>query len=221
LITHLPRWVWLGGALLAFVAGMINVVGLIGFEQTPVSHMTGNATRFAVAIATRDWPGLRFYAGVMTSFLLGAIVSGAILRSATLQLGRRYSAALLLESGLLAMAVVLLQRQYPFGIHLLAAACGLQNGMAATFSGAIVRTTHMTGIFTDMGVQIGHAIRGLGFDHRRFGLFSVIIGGFIGGAIVGAWVFPTLGYRTLLIPIAMTASASMGYALYRRRLLSP
>lgn len=220
MIRKLPKWVWFGGAVLAFVAGMINVVGLISFEKTPVSHMTGNTTQFALLLARGDWPKLGFFGAILGSFIFGAVMSGALLRSSTLQLGRRYSAALMLESGLLALAVVVLQRDSVCGIFLLSCACGLQNGMAATYSGAIVRTTHMTGLFTDLGVLIGHWLRGLEFDFRRIGLCVALIGGFLSGAVFETAIFPSLNYRSLLIPVAITLSAAVGYAAYQHRVQS-
>lgn len=33
MISKLPRWVWTGTWVLAFVAGIINVVGFLGFEH--------------------------------------------------------------------------------------------------------------------------------------------------------------------------------------------
>lgn len=46
-----------------------------------------------------------------------------------------------------------------FILYPLAVACGMQNGMVTTWSGAVVRTTHFTGTITDTGLVIGHWLR--------------------------------------------------------------
>ena len=51
---HLPRWVWIGAVLLACVAGMVNVIGYLGFEHQAVSHLTGTTSLLGAAIAHGD-----------------------------------------------------------------------------------------------------------------------------------------------------------------------
>ncbi|MBC8136414.1 MAG: DUF1275 family protein, partial [Fibrella sp.] len=51
MITKQPRWVWIGAWMLAFVAGMVNVVGLLGFDHQTVTHLTGTTSMLAAALA--------------------------------------------------------------------------------------------------------------------------------------------------------------------------
>ena len=53
MISKLPRWVWSGGWALAFVAGMINVVGLLGYRRNAITHLTSNKSLLAAALASR------------------------------------------------------------------------------------------------------------------------------------------------------------------------
>lgn len=124
------------------------------------------------------------FAAIIGSFVAGTVLSGFLIQDSTLQLGRRYGVALLLESLLLCAAVPLLYRDNSFGIYSASCACGLQNAMVSTYSGAVVRTTHLSGMFTDLGIFLGHAIRGL------------------------------LGYASLFIPGGLTALTSIAYGLY-------
>jgi uncharacterized membrane protein YoaK (UPF0700 family) len=68
-----------------------------------------------------------------------------------------------------------------------AAACatGLQNAMASAYSGAVVRTTHVSGMFTDLGIYLGHALRGLPINMKRLQLSFLVISGFLCGGIFG------------------------------------
>ncbi|MBS0590976.1 MAG: DUF1275 domain-containing protein, partial [Proteobacteria bacterium] len=155
MIGKLPRWVLAGGGVLAFVAGMVNAVGYLGFRHQAVTHMTGNTSLFGIATGQGDVAELLHFGGLMVSFVIGCAISGLLIGDSVLQLGRRYGIALVLESILLFLAVPLLHARSDYGLWLASAACGLQNAMAGTFSGAVVRTSHMSGIVTDLGTFLG------------------------------------------------------------------
>lgn len=212
ILSKLPSWVWGGASLLALVAGCINVVCILAARQT-VSHMTGNNSEVVVQAARGNIPEVIKLLGVIGSFLAGAIISGCVVQDSTLKLGRRYGAVLVLETVALLIATILLRHGQMLGIDMAALACGLQNAMVSTYSGAIVRTTHLTGIFTDLGILIGHRLRGLPADGRRVRLFVLIIGGFACGGLIGTAGFRWFGVNTLLVPATLTGSAATAYAV--------
>lgn len=214
MISKLPRWVWAGAWALAFVAGIVNVVGLLGFEHQAVTHLTGTTSMLAAALAALDSAAALHFAAVIGSFLAGTVISGFLIQDSALQLGRRYGVALLLESILLCVAVPLLRHNSVLGTYSASCACGLQNAMVSTYSGAVVRTTHLSGMFTDLGIFLGHSLRGLPVDMRRMRLCFLVISGFLCGGIVGAVAFHHLSYSALLVPGALTAVTSLTYGLY-------
>jgi uncharacterized membrane protein YoaK (UPF0700 family) len=218
MISKLPRWVWWGAWALAFVAGFVNVTGILGFEHQAITHLTGNTSMLANALASRNLSGILHFAAVIGSFVAGTALSGFIIQDSTLQLGRRYGVALFLESVLLFIAVPLLNRHNVCGLYAATGACGLQNAMASTYSGTVVRTSHVTGMFTDMGIYLGHALRGLPIDARRLRMCISVISGFLCGGIVSALAFHVYGPSSLLFPAALTAAASLSYAFYRPRI---
>lgn len=217
MISRLPRWVWSGAWGLAVVAGMVNVVGLLGFKHQAVTHLTGTTTGLGAAIADLDGDAALHFGSIIGSFVAGNVISGFLIRDTTLQLGRRYGVALLLESLLLAVAVPFMDRGHEAGMYCAACACGLQNAMVSTYSGAVVRTTHLSGMFTDLGIFLGHALRGLPVDLRRLRLCFLVISGFLLGGITGAAAFRFLGHATLFIPAALTASTALACGLYHSR----
>ena len=212
----LPRWVWLGAGLLACVAGMVNVVGYLGFEHQAVTHLTGTTTLLGEAVAKRDLHAISRLAGVALAFMLGAAVSGMVIQDSTLRLGRRYGVALVLESLLLFAAIPLFMQGRLAGPLLAAMACGLQNAMATTYSGAVIRTSHLSGMFTDLGIGLGHALRGMPLQKRRLLLCGLIISGFFTGAVLGALLFVRFGYAALAVPATITGSIGLGYAAHRQ-----
>jgi len=215
MIRQLPRWAWIGGGLLALAAGCINAVGYLCFRHQPVTHLTGTSTLLGIAMAHGDLHESVHWVLTIASFLLGAVVSGFIVEQRTLQLGRRYGVVLMIESALLFVAAPLIHRADDLGLYLAAAACGLQNAMVSTYSGASLRTTHLSGIFTDLGMYLGQRLRGLQVDILRIHVCLLVAGHFILGATLGALGFAYLQERVLLIPAALTGTVGMGYALYR------
>ncbi len=213
---RLPTWVWIGAVALSSVAGMVNVVGFLGFEHQAVSHMTGSTSQLGMAIAQGDWRAVGHLWGLLIAFSLGAMLSGLLIQADTLLLGRRYGVALAIESALLLVAIPLFEQQQIWGALAAAMACGLQNAMATTFSGAVVRTTHLSGMFTDLGIGLGHLLRGLPLQVRRLTLSGLIISGFLGGGIVGAWLFMHFRYDALLAPALLTGLTGIVYVLYQQ-----
>jgi uncharacterized membrane protein YoaK (UPF0700 family) len=216
MINKLPRWVWIGGSILAFIAGMINAVGFMGFKHQAVTHLTGTTTLLGIAVANGDGRTAISLFGLAASFLGGSIFSGILIQQSTLKLGGRYGIALLIESILLFGAIPLLHRQNSLGDYLASAACGLQNGMASTYSGAVLRTTHVSGIFTDLGIFIGHYIRRLPVDRRRVQLYLILLCSFFCGGGAGASAFKYFGYNTLIFPATLTGFTGLAYTIYKR-----
>jgi uncharacterized membrane protein YoaK (UPF0700 family) len=217
MIAKLPRWVWVGAWALAFVAGAVNVVALLGFEHQSVTHLTGANSMLSAAVAAGDGSAAARLAAIIVAFTAGCVLSGVVIQDDALRFGRRYGVALLIEAGLLAAAAVLLEGGSVLGVYCASGACGLQNAMVSTYSGAVVRTTHVTGMFTDVGIVLGHALRGVPADLRRLRLYALLISGFLIGGVVGAVAFGHVRYATLFIASGLTAAACLAYEVGRLR----
>jgi len=212
----LPKWVEAGAFVLALVAGCINAIGLLGFEHQSVSHLSGTATLIGSGVLDNSLSTTLHLSGVLLSFFAGASISGFLLHGSTLKLGRHYDTALLIEAVLLVVSFLLLSENLYYGHFFASAACGLQNALATTYSGAIIRTTHVTGIFTDLGIMLGSVLRGQPLDKRKAQLFLLIIAGFILGGTVGALLYPTWQFGSLLFPAACCLIIAAGYKVYAK-----
>jgi uncharacterized membrane protein YoaK (UPF0700 family) len=208
LIHKLPKWVEIGGFFLALIAGSVNAIALRGFNHQGVSHLSGSSTLLGVELAAGNLPEVLHLALILLSFVFGAV---------SLRLGRRYGVALLAESALLLSAMIFLNRGSLLGHYLASGACGLQNAMTSTFSGAVVRTTHVTGLFTDLGVTLGLWLRGQQADQRRVVLYFTLIAGFILGGVLGAMGFSAWRFDSLIAPAALAAAIAIAYLLYWKR----
>jgi uncharacterized membrane protein YoaK (UPF0700 family) len=216
LISKLPKWVEFGAFILALIAGYVNAVGLLGFEHQSVSHLSGTATLLGTGILNSASTNVLHLLGVLLSFLIGASITGFLLNDAALKLGRHYDTALFIESILLFGSAWFLVSGSFYGHFFASAACGLQNALATTYSGAVIRTTHVTGIFTDLGIMIGATFRGEGLDVRKAKLFFFIIVGFISGGTVGAMFYSSYQFMALIIPAFICLVISVTYRVYAK-----
>lgn len=203
MISKLPKWVEIGAFILALVAGFVNAIGLLSFEHQSVSHLSGTATMFGTSFLGGNLKETLHLFGVLIAFLLGSALAGFLLHGTTLTLGKHYDTALVIEAMLLTVSLVLLMQGSFYGHFFASAACGLQNALATTYSGAVVRTTHVTGIFTDLGLMIGALCRGEPLDTRKAKLFVLIISGFVAGGVLGAWLYNKFYFQALWLPITI------------------
>jgi len=215
-LRQLPRWAWFGTGVLAFIAGLVNAAGYLGFRHESISNMTGNTSLLGIALGKADGGEISHWALAIGAFVLGTMLSGMIVQQSTLKLGRRYGLALTLESLLLFTAIPFLDAANATGLYLASIAMGLQNGMVSAYSGAVIRTTHVTGIFTDLGISLGHLLRGLPVDMLRVCVCIVVATTFMSGSATGALLFERMQEHALLIPAVLTGACGLGYGVYRQ-----
>lgn len=217
MITKLPRWIWGVSWVLTFCAGIINAVGLLGLQHQAVTHLTGTTTLLGTAMANRNGLDILHLLSVLGAFVLGNALSGLLLPKDPLLLVKRHGMVLILESVMLFVAVPLLNHGNLLGDYLASAACGLQNGMASIFSGFLIRTTHVSGMFTDLGIFLGHFLKGVPIDRRRMKLCLTVISAFLLGGVVGAAGFPVQGYTVLVLPASIVGTGAVIYLANRIR----
>jgi uncharacterized membrane protein YoaK (UPF0700 family) len=211
---HERPWVFAGAVSLAGLAGFINVV-VLGFFHVPVSHMSGAVSRLSTDVALGNRGDVREILSIVLGFLVGATFSGTLIGGRRLVPGRRYGVALVVEGIVLAVATLLLVRGAAAGVMLAALACGIQNAMASSYYGLVIRTTHVTGIVTDLGVMLGHWLRHRRFHPWKFLLLLSILVGFFGGGVVGAVASARIGVRALGMASAGCLLAGAVYWAWR------
>lgn len=207
----------LGGLVLTVNAGFINVLALLSSFAQPVSHLTGITSNLGIALVRNPGQALSLLLTVV-SFVAGSAISGLIIDSTQLRFGRRYGFILMIEGVVLGTAVPYLTRDQRAGIYLLALACGLQNGMVTTYSGAIVRTSHITGLLTDLGIYLGKWLLGRERDAWRWQMYVVLFVGFLLGGILGALSFEQMGLSALYFCALLTGLLGFSYWLWRHML---
>jgi len=231
----------LTGTSLAFVAGYTNAVCVYAAFTTATSHMTGVIARLASASVPAARPPGETLLGipeavVLLGFLCGAVSAGTVIGPSVyfrMRFTTRHGVALLLESAALLLALLLLGSNLVVGRFFAGFAMGLQNGVTTIYSGALLRTTHMTGVVTDIGVVLGerihqaiHALMGrteerplVHTETWRLKVLVPLVIAFYLGAVAGVQAFFAGGIVALAFPTAATAAGGIAAILYDRHKL--
>jgi uncharacterized membrane protein YoaK (UPF0700 family) len=157
----------------------------------------------------------------LLAFIAGAACTALLINWARQrQMHSKYALALLVEAALLlvfglvgAHLDALAQLLVPTAVLLLCFVMGLQNAIVTKISQAEIRTTHMTGVVTDLGIELGRLLywnRSISPDSVHFVranrdklfIHSLVLGLFFGGGLVGALAFKHFGFSATL-PIAL------------------
>ena len=147
------------GALLAFVAGAINAGGFLAVKQY-TSHMTGILSAVADNLVLGAYQFALAGIGALLSFLAGAACTAIVVNHAKRRnMHARYALPLLLEAllllcfGFLGFQLTQIEGLFvPITVMLLCFMMGLQNALITKISNAEIRTTHLTGMLTDIGI---------------------------------------------------------------------
>jgi len=228
---------------LSWVAGYTNVITFLLCGGVVVSHTTGNVTHFGEAFAHGDLRATSYFGFLFLAFLVGAMASAFMTETALRRsLRSKYILPIAVQVFLLLLLSIGLnlhqgvdlswEKAMASGDHLWALywmtgvaslAMGLQNATITKVSGAVIRTTHLTGVTTDFGIEIVQLylwwydkITAGGADRwrrlivvsrrhpsaQRAVLLVSIIGSFLLGAVLGTWSYHWRPTYALGLPVA-------------------
>lgn len=204
---------------MAFVAGAVNAGGFLAVQHY-TSHMTGVLSTLADMLAVHEYLAALYALGMVTCFSGGAFVSTLLISYGKRHGWRaRYALALSLEAVLLLIfgytGARLDAQEYGFldlAVALLCFIMGLHNAVTTNISGTAVRTTHMTGTMTDIGIELSRLLYRnsrklkqaprIVADRNRLVLLLLLAGSFVLGGIIGAVGFKHVGYK-VTVPLAL------------------
>ena len=205
------------GAFLAFVAGATNAGGFLAVGQY-TSHLTGVVSAIADNLVLGHVTLVVAAIGAYLAFIAGAMTT-AILVNWGLRRGLHsaYGLPLLLESGALLLfgvagASISLYEPLtvPITVVLLCYIMGLQNAVITKISKAEIRTTHLTGLTTDIGIELGKLVyinpgdtsAPVLANRRRLRIHTLLVFAFFVGGVTGALGFKRVGFVTT-VPLAV------------------
>ncbi|MBC8128082.1 MAG: DUF1275 domain-containing protein, partial [Gloeobacteraceae cyanobacterium ES-bin-144] len=194
-------WVICGGCFLAFLGAAVNATYLIHLG-TSVSHLTGDISKVAVDVADGHHGLSGAALNLITaaaSFVFGAAVAGFFIHHPGIEFSRPYGRAII------AIAILLFAADFAFltfpvlSICLAGLACGFQNALATHYRGMILRTTHVTGLLTDLGTNLGMKLRGHQVAGWKLLVPALLVLSFFIGAVFGSVMIVILDWPALTI----------------------
>jgi uncharacterized membrane protein YoaK (UPF0700 family) len=220
------------GGLLAFVAGAINAGGFLAVQRY-TSHMTGIVSAIADDLVLGQVALALAGLSALLAFLLGAATTSVLINWARRrQMQGEFALSLMLEAlllllfGLLGANLELLVDVFvPSTVLLLCFVMGLQNAIVTKISRAEIRTTHMTGVITDLGIELGRlfywnrlsadaSLPAVRADRDKLTIHATILGLFFSGGLLGAMAFKHAGFAAT-VPIAALLMAMAAPPLWR------
>lgn len=198
-------------ALLSFVAGLVNITGLLSINIL-TTNLTGHFAYISDTLSGKDPQKALIYVIFIFSFLAGSFITGLLGELAVRKYKNlSYVLPILVEIAVLLIAGLSVDLGFSNSSLLacmLLFAMGLQNSLVTRVSQSVVRTTHLTGLFTDLGIELSQ----LFFyqkDSQRFFLrksiglkMSVVLFFFLGG-LTGGYCYKYLALKTLFIGCAI------------------
>jgi uncharacterized membrane protein YoaK (UPF0700 family) len=214
--------------LLSLTAGFVNVSSFLAF-MVLTTNVTGHVALFAEKLTIGEYDAARVVGLWMIMFFLGAFSSS--LFTARLGKNKSYAYTIPLVIEILILIAVgsygfnydhsLLKTEFLAGSLLFA--MGTQNALVSRISGSVVRTTHLTGMFTDLGIELAEKLHlkkdpNANMLNQKILLRVVIIGFFFLGGISAGYVYKALNYKTFYIP-ALILLITIFYDIFRVKLI--
>ena len=218
-LRHVPSWL-----MLCFAAGAVNGTTLLACQRF-VTHLTGSVTRLGMEVS-RIAIMLDFLL-VVAAFVVGAMMAGLLINGRAHR-GKRplFSLPLWMTAAIVACVGAAGHVGWlgPFGgsvdeprdfLHLcaLSFAMGVQNAAVATSTGQLVRTTHLTGPATDLGVHLAELLFASGQARqtakRHAALRTGKIVAYALGASASVPLSATFGYLALVMPALAIVVATL------------
>lgn len=226
LLNPKNRFTW---SLLAFQGGFINIGGFLSLHVF-VSHVTGFASLLAMEMVKKNFIQFFVFLLVPIFFLLGSFLSSIFTEVRKKREGSPIYIHILIFLATLFLGISLIGELGHFGIFgddfgntkdyillsLLSLACGMQNAIFTHYSKSIIRTTHLTGITTDLGIGLAKTLIGKDVKEKQFNRIRInLIFSFIIGSICGVLLFSRIQYLGFVVPSLL--SLFVGLRLYFTR----
>ena len=205
------------GAFLAFVAGATNAGGFLAVGQY-TSHMTGVLSSIADNLVLGQLTLAMAAAGAILAFAAGAMTTAILVNwGLRRRLHSAYGLPLLLEAatllvfGVAGASIDLYAPLFtPLTVLLLCFIMGLQNAVITKISKAEIRTTHVTGLITDIGIELGKLLYinpressdPVRANRRKLRIHTVLVSCFFVGGLAGALGFKYVGFVST-VPLAL------------------
>jgi uncharacterized membrane protein YoaK (UPF0700 family) len=213
------------GTLTAFTAGTINIASLLIFLSF-TSNVTGHYAIFAAEISKGNWTQVAVVGGWIFLFFFGSFVANFFVINFNKK-SKYFAHAMPIVLEIMCLLFVGIYGQFfyrktveetEYLVALMLFATGLQNGLTASISNFSVKTTHLTGTTTDLGILLSM------FTHKKYRrnpeliargkLLSSIMAAYVLGAVFSGLTYYYLEFRVFYV-ISACLLIVIGYDFYK------
>ncbi len=195
-------------SLLSFVAGMVNVAGFLSVKRL-TTNVTGHFAYFVDELFKLEFFESYIYFIYIFFFFLGSFISNVLVEMISKRNHKyEYIVPVIFESLILYGVSFFGNRLILENPNIIACsllfAMGLQNSLVTSISNATVRTTHLTGLFTDLGIELSQLLF-YRLKEEKAKLYSsiklrfTIIGFFFTGGLMGGVIYNYIGIHVLYL----------------------
>jgi uncharacterized membrane protein YoaK (UPF0700 family) len=207
-------------SLLSFVAGVVNITGVLAVRVL-TTNVTGHFAYFSEDIFIGNYQVATIYIVFVLAFLLGAFLSSFLIEVVPRKYESvSYTVPLAIEITILCLVGLIGRQSSLLDAHGQLISCamlfamGLQNALVTKVSQSVVRTTHLTGLFTDLGIELSQLLFYRDYIQRKRLKKSIllklaIIGCFFLGCLLGGIAYKTMELKTLLL-----AAGALAFTLF-------
>lgn len=187
--------------LLSSISGALNAVGFL-IAGSFTANMTGNISALADHLANGALRLALSFAGLVVAFICGAALAALVIRIGEARRVRAIYALAIAAEGVFVLLLGIALALWPgmeqaFLVIVLSFVMGLQNAVTTMISRARVRTTHVSGMATDIGIGLS-ALAGDAETRRaalpKLRLHALTLASFTAGGVLGAVLFGAAGY---------------------------
>lgn len=198
---------------LSFIAGIVNIAGVLSVA-TLTTNVTGHFAFFAEEISLKNYSKAITFLLFILSFLVGAFTCNTLIEITLLKKPRiAHTFPMIIEVAVLLIIGFGFVKHHEYIAYLLLFSMGIQNALVTQISQSVVRTTHLTGLFTDLGIELSQL-----FFHKKpteksrlhrsiYLRLSIILCFFLGGVLGGIF------YDKYELKILLFAAFSLTIAL--------
>lgn len=199
-------------SLLSFVAGIVNVAGFLSVQRL-TTNVTGHFAFFVDEIFRLHFAESLVYFVYILFFFLGSFTSNFLVEI-MMRKNENFVFVIptIVESVILYLIALSGQSLAANNSNVIAAgllfAMGLQNSLVTRISDAMVRTTHLTGLFTDLGIELSQLFFYKAQEQRHKLISTIrlrlrIIIFFFAGGIAGGVLYSYWELYSLALPATM------------------
>jgi uncharacterized membrane protein YoaK (UPF0700 family) len=216
---------------LSFIAGIVNIAGVLSVA-TLTTNVTGHFAYFAEEISLKNYAKAITFILFIFFFLVGAFVCNTLIEIISKIKPRiTHAFPMFIEVVVLTIVGLGYVTNQEYISYLLLFAMGIQNALVTQISQSVVRTTHLTGLFTDLGIELSQL-----FFYRKpeeksrlrrsvFLRLSIIffffLGCVLGGFLYQKYKLEILLFEALSLTIALLFdNIIIYYHLTKRKIIS-